>query len=294
MKFSFFYIGDKTLSHREEGLLRVLNCENHSLRNSIFENKKIYNSNLEKVVNEEENFKRVCLNKKGDVIDFFSLETKSFINRCLDEKFSFKELFKLNKGIKKKEEINIIFFDLLNRGSDIPKESMQLFLNRLTELFKEVSSEKVLIIFNEEVVFNRIIEFNSGIEEISLLLNNYDVDLKDFVHSFVDFISLKNDLYEKWFLYRKELAKCKLTLGKGKGENFSGDIILKILSDFSKIQGDNLFKLILVSNDYINLNEISLIEDALKNYIPLSSKLIIKQLTNEFLNNEVRFLLFSK
>ena len=294
MKFRFLYLGDKTLSHREEGLLRVFNCENHSLRNSIFEHKKIYNSNLEKVVNEEENFKRVCLNKKGDVIDFFSLETKSFINRCLDEKFSFKELFKLNKGIKKKEEINIIFFDLLNRGSDIPKESMKLFFNRLNELFKEVSSEKVLIIFNEEVVFNRIIEFNSGIEEISLLLNNYDVDLKDFVHSFVDFISLKNDLYEKWFLYRKELAKCKLILGKGKGENFSGDIILKILSDFSKIQRDNLFKLILMSNNYINLNEISLIEDALKDYIPLSSKLIIKQLTNEFLNNEVRFLLFSK
>lgn len=294
MKFRFLYLGDKTLSHREEELLRVFNCENHSFGNSIFEHKKIYNSNLEKVDNDEENFKRVCLNKKGAVIDFFSLETKNFINRCLNENFSFKELFKLNKGIKKKEEINIIFFDSLNRGSDIPKESMKLFLNRLNELFKEVSSEKVLIIFNEEAVFNRIIEFNLEIEEISLLLNNYDVDLKEFVHSFVDFISLKNDLYDKWFLYRKELAKCKLTLGKGKGENFSGDIILKILSGFSKIQGDNLFKLILISNNYINLNEISLIEDALNDYIPLSSKLIIKQLTNEFLNNEVRFLLFSK
>ncbi|HHD2753357.1 TPA: hypothetical protein ACOTG0_002167 [Clostridium perfringens] len=290
MKFRFLYLGDKTLSHREEGLLRVFNCENHSFGNSIFEHKKIYNSNLEKVDNDEENFKRVCLNKKGVVIDFFSLETKNFINRCLNENFSFKDLFKF----KKKKEINIIFFDSLNRGSDIPKESMKLFLNRLNELFKEVSSEKVLIIFNEEGVFNRIIEFNSEIEEISLLLNNYDVDLKEFVHSFVDFISLKNDLYDKWFLYRKELAKCKLTLGKGKGENFSGDIILKILSGFSKIQGDNLFKLILMSNNYINLNEISLIEDALKDYIPLSSKLIIKQLTNEFLNNEVRFLLFSK
>lgn len=294
MKFRFLYLGDKTLSHREEGLLRVFNCENHSFGNSIFEHKKIYNSNLEKVDNDEENFKRACLNKKGAVIDFFSLETKNFINRCVNENFSFKDLFKLNKGIKKKEEINIIFFDSLNRGSDIPKESMKLFFNRLNELFKEVSSEKVLIIFNEEAVFNRIIDFNSEIEEISLLLNNYDVDLKEFVHSFVDFISLKNDLYDKWFFYRKELAKCKLTLGKGKGENFSGDIILKILSDFSKIQRDNLFKLILMSNNYINLNEISLIEDALKDYIPLSSKLIIKQLTNEFLNNEVRFLLFSK
>lgn len=294
MKFRFFYVGDKTLSYREEGLLRVLNCENYSFENSVLEHKKTYNKNLKKVFKEEENFKRVCLNKKETAIDFFSLKTKSFINKYLDDELSFKSIFKLNKCDKGNDAINIIFFDSLNRECDIPRESMQLFLNKLNELFKEVYSEKVLIIFNEEEFFNSIIEFNPEIGEISLLLNSYDVDLKEVVYSFTDFILLKNNLCEKWFLHRKELSKCKVTLGKGKGENFSGDIILRILGGFSKIQEDNLFKLILMSNDYINLNEVSLIEDALKDYIPLNSKLIIKQLTNKFLNNEVRFLLFSK
>lgn len=38
-----------------------------------------------------------------------------------------------------------------------------------------------------------------------------------------------------------------------------------------------------MSKEGINLNEIALIEDALKEYISLDSKLIIKQLTKDFL-----------
>lgn len=295
MKFSFLYVGDKTLSHGEEGLLRVLNCENYSLENSILKYEEVCNSErLKKEFNREEDFNKICLNKKGVVIDFSSLKTKSFINKCLNDQFSFRSLFNFNKCVKEKETINIIFFDLLSRENDIHKENMQLFLNKLNELFKGIYSEKVLIIFNEEEVLNKIIEINPKVEEISLFLNGYDVDLKELIHSLTEFILMKNDLYEKWFLYRKDLVKYKLTLGKGKGENFSGDIIMRILNCFSKIQRDNLFKLILIGNDYINLNEISLIEDALKDYIPLSSKLIIKQLTNDFWGNDVRFLLLSK
>ena len=44
----------------------------------------------------------------------------------------------------------------------------------------------------------------------------------------------------------------------------------------------------------INLNEIALIEDALKEYISLDSRLIIKQLTRDFFDDEVRYILFSK
>ncbi len=69
---------------------------------------------------------------------------------------------------------------------------------------------------------------------------------------------------------------------------------MRILGEFSKIQRDNLFKLILMRKEEINLNEIALIEDALKEYISLDSRLIIKQLTRDFFDDEVRYILFSK
>ena len=67
-----------------------------------------------------------------------------------------------------------------------------------------------------------------------------------------------------------------------------------ILREICKRKCFNLFKLILMSKEGVNLNEIALIEDALKEYISLDSKLIIKQLTKDFFNDEVRYILLSK
>ena len=43
MKFRFLYVGDKILSHREEGLFRVLNCEEYSLNKKVLDYKEICN-----------------------------------------------------------------------------------------------------------------------------------------------------------------------------------------------------------------------------------------------------------
>lgn len=293
MKFRFLYVGDKILSHREEGLFRVLNCEEYSLNKKVLDYKEICNRKKSKNRFSEEKFNRIYLSKRGSVINFYSLGSKEFNEAYLNDTNRFKDIFDLNKN-GENEEIKIIFFDLFNKEANNDQLFITSFMNKLDEISKDINWDKILIIFNEEIIFNKVTNIDSRFRECSLVLNNYDVNLNEFIHILIDFLLLKDDLGDKWSEYRKKIANSKLTLGKGKGENFSGEVIMRILGEFSKIQRDNLFKLILMSKEGINLNEIALIEDALKEYISLDSKLIIKQLTKDFFNDEVRYILLSK
>ena len=293
MKFRFLYVGDKILSHREEGLFRVLNCEEYSLNKKVLDDKEICNRKKYKNGFSEEKFNRIYLSKRGSVINFYSLGSKEFNETYLNDTNRFKDLLDLNKN-GEDEEIKIIFFDLFNKDANKDELFITSFMNKLGEILKDINWDKILIIFNEEIIFNKITNIDSRFRECSLVLNNYDVNLNEFIHILIDFLLLKDDLGDKWTEYRKKIANSKLTLGKVKGEDFSGEVIMRILGEFSKIQKDNLFKLILMSKEGINLNEIALIEDALKEYISLDSKLIIKQLTKDFFNDEVRYILLSK
>ncbi|EDT27989.1 hypothetical protein [Clostridium perfringens] len=293
MKFRFLYVGDKILSHREEGLFRVLNCEEYSLNKKVLDYKEICNRKKYKNGFSEEKFNRIYLSKRGSVINFYSLGSKEFNETYLNDTNRFKDLLDLNKN-GENEEIKIIFFDLFNKDANKDQLFISSFMNKLGEISKDINWDKILIIFNEEIIFNKITNIDSRFRECSLVLNNYDVNLNEFIHILIDFLLLKDDLGDKWTEYRKKIANSKLTLGKVKGEDFSGEVIMRILGEFSKIQRDNLFKLILMSKEGINLNEIALIEDALKEYISLDSKLIIKQLTKDFFYDEVRYILLSK
>lgn len=293
MKFRFLYVGDKILSHREEGLFRVLNCEEYSLNKKVLDYKEICNRKKYKNGFSEEKFNRIYLSKRGSVIKFYSLGSKEFNEAYLNDTNRFKDLLDLNKN-GENEEIKIIFFDLFNKDANKDQLFISSFINKLGEISKDINCDKILIIFNEEIIFNKVTNIDSRFRECSVVLNNYDVNLNEFIHILIDFLLLKDDLGDKWSEYRKKIANSKLTLGKVKGEDFSGDVIMRILGEFSKIQRDNLFKLILMSKEGINLNEIALIEDALKEYISLDSKLIIKQLTKDFFNDEVRYILLSK
>ena len=293
MKFRFLYVGDKILSHREEGIFRVLNCEEYSLNKKVLDYKEICNRKKYKNGFSEEKFNRIYLSKRGSVINFYSLGSKEFNETYLNDTNKFNYIFDLNKN-GENEEIKIIFFDLFNKEANKDQLFINSFMNKLGEISKDINWDKILIIFNEEIIFNKVINIDSRFRECSLILNNYDVNLNEFIHILIDFLLLKDDLGDKWSEYRAKIANSKLTLGKVKGENFSGEVIMRILGEFSKIQRDNLFKLILMSREGINLNEIALIEDALKEYISLDSKLIIKQLTKDFFDDEVRYILFSK
>ena len=293
MKFRFLYVGDKILSHREEGLFRVLNCEEYSLNKKVLDYKEICNRKKYKNGFSEEKFNRIYLSKRGSIINFYSLGSKEFNETYLNDTNRFKDLLDLNKN-SENEEIKIIFFDLFNKDANKDQFFITSFMNKLGEISKDINWDKILIIFNEEIIFNKITNIDSRFRECSLVLNNYDVNLNEFIHILIDFLLLKDDLGDKWSEYRKKIANSKLTLGKVKGDDFSGEVIMRILGEFSKIQRDNLFKLILMSKEGINLNEIALIEDALKEYISLDSKLIIKQLTKDFFNDEVRYILISK
>ncbi|MCX0398119.1 hypothetical protein LI014_12055 [Clostridium perfringens] len=293
MKFRFLYVGDKILSHREEGLFRVLNCEEYSLNKKVLDYKEICNRKKYKNGFSEEKFNRIYLSKRGSIINFYSLGSKEFNETYLNDTNRFKDIFDLNKN-GENEDIKIIFFDLFNKDANNNQLFITSFMNKLGGISKDINWDKILIIFNEEIIFNKITNIDSRFRVCSLVLNNYDVNLNEFIHILIDFLLLKDDLGDKWTEYRKKIANSKLTLGKVKGEDFSGEVIMRILGEFSKIQKDNLFKLILMSKEGINLNEIALIEDALKEYISLDSKLIIKQLTKDFFNDEVRYILLSK
>lgn len=293
MKFRFLYVGDKILSHREEGIFRVLNCEEYSLNKKVLDYKEIYKRKKYKNGFSEEKFNRIYLSKRGSTINFYSLGSKEFNEIYLNDINRFKDLLDLNKN-NENEEIKIIFFDLFNKEANKDQLFINSFMNKLGEILKDINWDKILIVFNEEIIFNKVTNIDSRFRECSLVLNNYDVNLNEFIHILIDFLLLKDDLGDKWSEYRKKIANSKLTIGKVKGEDFSGEVIMRILGEFSKIQRDNLFKLILMSRERINLNEIALIEDALKEYISLDSKLIIKQLTKDFFDDEVRYILFSK
>ncbi|HII4514672.1 hypothetical protein P5F08_09390 [Clostridium perfringens] len=293
MKFRFLYVGDKILSHREEGIFRILNCEEYSLNKKVLDYKEIYKRKKYKNGFSEEKFNRIYLSKRGSIINFYSLGSKEFNETYLNDTNRFKDLLDLNKN-SENEEIKIIFFDFFNKDANNDQLFITSFMNKLDEISEDINWDKILIIFNEELIFNKVINIDSRFRECSLILNNYDVNLNEFIHILIDFLLLKDDLGDKWSEYRKKIANSKLTLGKVKGKDFSGEVIMRILGEFSKIQRDNLFKLILMSREGINLNEIALIEDALKEYISLDSKLIIKQLTKDFFDDEVRYILFSK
>ncbi|MGU8577523.1 hypothetical protein ACV3RL_12575 [Clostridium perfringens] len=293
MKFRFLYVGDKILSHREEGIFRVLNCEEYSLNKKVLDYKEICNRKKYKNGFSEEKFNRIYLSKRDSLINFYSLGSKEFNEAYLNDTNIFKDIFDLNKN-GENEEIKIIFFDLFNKDANNDQLFITSFMNKLYEISKDINWDKILIIFNEEIIFNKVTNIDSRFRECSLVLNNYDVNLNEFINILIDFLLLKDDLGDKWTEYRKKIANSKLTLGKVKGDDFSGEVIMRILGEFSKIQRDNLFKLILMSKEGINLNEIALIEDALKEYISLDSKLIIKQLTKDFFNDEVRYILLSK
>lgn len=293
MKFRFLYVGDKILSHREEGIFRILNCEEYSLNKKVLDYKEIYKRKKYKNGFSEEKFNRIYLSKRGSIINFYSLGSKEFNETYLNDTNRFKDLLDLNKN-SENEEIKIIFFDFFNKDANNDQLFITSFMNKLDEISEDINWDKILIIFNEELIFNKVINIDSRFRECSLILNNYDVNLNEFIHILIDLLLLKDDLGDKWSEYRKKIANSKLTLGKVKGKDFSGEVIMRILGEFSKIQRDNLFKLILMSREGINLNEIALIEDALKEYISLDSKLIIKQLTKDFFDDEVRYILFSK
>lgn len=293
MKFRFLYVGDKILSHREEGIFRVLNCEEYSLNKKVLDYNEICNRKKYKNGFSEEKFNRIYLSKRGSIINFYSLGSKEFNETYLNDKNRFKDLLDLNKN-GENEEIKIIFFDLFNKEENKDQLFINSFMNKLDEISEDINWDKILIIFNEEIIFNKVTNIDSRFRECSLVLNNYDVNLNEFIHILIDFLLLKDDLGDKWSEYKAKIANSKLTLGKVKGKDFSGEVIMRILGEFSKIQRDDLFKLILMSREGINLNEIALIEDALKEYISLDSKLIIKQLTKDFFDDEVRYILFSK
>ncbi|EOU2065559.1 hypothetical protein C5S24_14210, partial [Clostridium perfringens] len=277
----------------EEGLFRVLNCEEYSLNKKVLDYKEICNRKKYKNGFSEEKFNRIYLSKRDSLINFYSLGSKEFNETYLNDTNRFKDLLDLNKN-SENEEIKIIFFDFFNKDANNDQLFITSFMNKLGEISKDINWDKILIIFNEEIIFNKVTNIDSRFSECSLVLNNYDVNLNEFIHILIDFLLLKDDLGDKWSEYRKKIANSKLTLGKVKGDDFSGEVIMRILGEFSKIQKDNLFKLILMSKEGINLNEIALIEDALKEYISLDSKLIIKQLTKDFFNDEVRYILLSK
>ncbi|MBD7912177.1 MULTISPECIES: M3 family metallopeptidase [Clostridium] len=93
---------------------------------------------------------------------------------------------------------------------------------------------------------------------------------------------------------REELYGASIIVGYGNGENPTSDIILKILKRFSSIQTHKIHCLNLLSGKKLNIEEISYVEDPLKEYLDYKSRLIIKQLTNKDFKEKIFFSFISK
>ncbi|MGG5460625.1 hypothetical protein [Clostridium sp. B9] len=282
MKFKFLYLGNKTLEEDKNNAFRVLNCE-EDLSEEI-EKKDCFNDGD---INWES---RICFNRNGQFVDFLGVSYGQFINKIRYEINSF-EKYIYNKS--NNEEFNVVFLDLLNEANYVYEKELTALIDEIEEKIEVGCLNKTLFLIADGELFNHIKNLGNKIESKMVKINGGEETLNCIIETLVDFISYSELIYSK-SSFENKFGEISVMLGEAKGENYSGEIIMSILSRLSLVQSDSFFELILLSADNLNLEDVALIEDALREYMPFNSELIIKQLTNKVLGEKITFMLFSK
>lgn len=282
MKFKFLYLGNKTLEEDKNNAFRVLNCE-EDLSEEI-EKKDCFNDGD---INGES---RICFNRNGQFVDFLGVSYGQFINKIRYEINSF-EKYIYNKS--NNEEFNVVFLDLLNEANYVYEKELTALIDEIEEKIEVGCLNKTLFLIADGELFNHIKNVGNKIESKMVKINGGEETLNCIIETLVDFISYSELIYSK-SSFENKFGEISVMLGEAKGENYSGEIIMSILSRLSLVQSDSFFELILLSADNLNLEDVALIEDALREYMPFNSELIIKQLTNKVLGEKITFMLFSK
>ncbi|SHK36665.1 hypothetical protein SAMN02745163_03685 [Clostridium cavendishii DSM 21758] len=110
----------------------------------------------------------------------------------------------------------------------------------------------------------------------------------------IESIDIESVLFMITLFNEKEInddikVKRTMLIGRKRGTNAIGEIVLEVLRNFKEFQYSSNINMYLYSNKSFNVNEITYIEDPLKEYMMKDCKLNIKQIENSRLNDEIIF-----
>lgn len=273
MKFKFLYLGNEKIFNKNN-IFNVFNCEY---------NKKSYVNDYKKniLIGDKSYF-----NINNDIVSFLGKSYDEFFvresNNLLDEYILGREL---------EQEFNIVIFDKIDEGKESYRVKLIKLLSLIESSLKSRSMNRVVFFIRDKEIIYILNGRKSCLNDKVIFLRNKEINLGLLIECVLEFLEESNCKNSR---STKKYLGSSLFFGEANNENYSGEIIMKILESFSEIQNDTSFELTLSGHNDMNLEEISLIEDAISEYIPMNSTLIIRQLTNKVLVDKVKFHLISK
>ena len=200
-----------------------------------------------------------------------------------------------NKVKYYKVEKNIVEVYYLTEKEDINNYNLNSNSDRILVLVKSLNEKNIEIIKKIESNYNIIVAIgevnilNEKIKEEFNKLNNVIIINKLKKENTIDLKLLVIMLKNKEILYSLNLNKQKNTILLDSSESI-GKIVLSILEQFNYIENSKEYNLYLYSKEEVGIQELTYLEDHIKEYIYNDAILRVNTVVNENINDKNYFL----
>ena len=200
-----------------------------------------------------------------------------------------------NKVKYYKVEKNIVEVYYLTEKEDINNYNLNSNSDRILVLVKSLNEKNIEIIKKIESNYNIIVAIgevnilNEKIKEEFNKLNNVIIINKLKKENTIDLKLLVIMLKNKEILYSLNLNKQKNTILLDSSESI-GKIVLSILEQFNYIENSKAYNLYLYSKEEVGIQELTYLEDPIKEYIYNDAILRVNTVVNENINDKNYFL----
>ncbi|WP_294132072.1 hypothetical protein [uncultured Clostridium sp.] len=200
-----------------------------------------------------------------------------------------------NKVKYYKVEKNIVEVYYLTEKEDINNYNLNSNSDRILVLVKSLNEKNIEIIKKIESNYNIIVAIgevnilNEKIKEEFNKLNNVIIINKLKKENTIDLKLLVIMLKNKEILYSLNLNKQKNTILLDSSESI-GKIVLSILEQFNYIENSKEYNLYLYSKEEVGIQELTYLEDPIKEYIYNDAILRVNTVVNENINDKNYFL----
>ena len=200
-----------------------------------------------------------------------------------------------NKVKYYKVEKNIVEVYYLKEKEDINNYNLNSNSDRILVLVKSLNEKNIEIIKKIESNYNIIVAIgevnilNEKIKEEFNKLNNVIIINKLKKENTIDLKLLVIMLKNKEILYSLNLNKQKNTILLDSSESI-GKIVLSILEQFNYIENSKEYNLYLYSKEEVGIQELTYLEDPIKEYIYNDAILRVNTVVNENINDKNYFL----
>lgn len=200
-----------------------------------------------------------------------------------------------NKVKYYKVEKNIVEVYYLTEKEDINNYNLNSNSDRILVLVKSLNEKNIEIIkeirsnYNIIVAIGEVNILNEKIKEEFNKLNNVIIINKLKKENTIDLKLLVIMLKNKEILYSLNLNKQKNTILLDSSESI-GKIVLSILEQFNYIENSKEYNLYLYSKEEVGIQELTYLEDPIKEYIYNDAILRVNTVVNENINDKNYFL----